>query len=229
MRNGTCGTFTSGIGVTMDTLKEEADIDVLEKIQDIAHLELFTLVKSKQLVASLLFEEMDDSIEWASPLKAEVCFGPQFQEPKIDPKGPKTRLLRSGMKEGGITINPFYPLPYNIKNAISADLAIPDYRGKPMEKANLFAVIEIKFPGDGIRNSDQFDRYDDLSKVCAAKKTDQTTLARTNGKTVVGKGCRVALFRYPEDVKVTARDETQKDPSKPDQTQQKPTHKKRGK
>jgi hypothetical protein len=101
-----------------------------------------------------------------------------------------------------------------MKNAISADLAIPDYRRKPMEKANLFAVIEIKFPGDKIRNTNQFDRYERLSEACAAKKTDKTTLARTNGKTVVGKGCRVALFRYPEDVKVTARDETQKDPNK---------------
>jgi hypothetical protein len=123
----------------------------------------------------------------------------------IDPDGRPTQLLRSS--KTGFCISPFYPLPHRKRGAFSADLAIPDYRRQPIKKDNLFAVIEIKFQGDKIRNTAQFDRYEKLSKECASFKTDTTTLARTNGHTMVGKGCRVALFRYPEDVKVTARGE----------------------
>jgi hypothetical protein len=41
---------------------------------------------------------------------------------------------------------------------------------------------------------------------------------------VVGKGCRVALFRYPEDVKVTARDEAQKNGVKQNQAEEASVH-----
>ena len=223
------------LGVALEELEEGADIDGLKEISNIVDLDLYTLTKSKQLVASMLFEALDYAIEWAGPLKAEVCFGPEkyFDDPMIDPKGPPTRLLRSS--KTGFNVSPFYPLPHRKRGAFSADLAIPDYRRQPLKKGNLFAVIEIKFPGDKIRNLDQFERYDKLSEACAIFKTDETTLARTNGHTMVGKGCRVALFRYPEDVKVTARDEakgqgddTAQSKNKPSPSKPSPSHGNKG-
>jgi hypothetical protein len=121
------------------------------------------------------------------------------------------------LKRSSNSLNPFFPPPRRGKggnSAIVSDLAIPDYRGQPMEKQNLFAIIEIKFPGDSIKN-EQFKQYDELSKACIRKKTDVTTAARINGHLSVDKGCRVALFRYPEDVAVGADDDKEDKPDKP--------------
>jgi hypothetical protein len=98
-------------------------------------------------------------------------------------------------------VNPFFPLPIRGSGVISADLAIPDYRKEPLEKRNLFAIIEIKFQNDKIKN-EQFRQYNYLAIKCGEVKTGVTTLSRTNGRAGVTHGCRVALFRYPEDIAV---------------------------
>ncbi len=117
-----------------------------------------------------------------------------------------TRLLRTGN-----TLNPFYPAPYRQRGSCSADLAIPDYRKQPLKKDNLFAIIEIKFPGDSIKK-EQFVNYKELADTAAKIKTDAASLVRTNGQKGVGTGCRVALFRYPEDVAVDQKEPNHKKP-----------------
>jgi hypothetical protein len=85
-----------------------------------------------------------------------------------------------------------------------------------MAKKNLFALIEIKFPGDKVKK-EQFDQYDKLSIECAKVKTGIVTASRTNGRDGVIRGCRIALFRYPEDVAVDSQEEDKpkKSPPKP--------------
>ncbi|MDR1995541.1 hypothetical protein [Azonexus sp.] len=170
----------------------------VEEIREIDDLDGFILVRMKQLMASLIFEFMDDLVDWASPLKAEVCFGPKFEDPLLE----GTRLVRKGLGAAGVVVNPFYPLPHHQRGAFSADLAIPDYRKKPLTKDNLFALVEIKFEGDRIENK-QFERYKRLSDECAEVKTGVVGKARTHGQKGVTLGCRISLFRFPED---SARD-----------------------
>jgi hypothetical protein len=51
--------------------------------------------------------------------------------------------------------------------------------------------------------------------ACGAQPADAKTgvipLSKTNGKSGVAKGCRVALFRYPEDVAVDPKDDKKQD------------------
>jgi hypothetical protein len=98
----------------------------------------------------------------------------------------------------GTSINPFWPTPQG-KGSISADITIPDYRKEPVSKTNIFAVIEIKFPGDPAK-SEQFNKYAELSDSAATAKTDAAKPHRLNGGSEVSKGFRLALFRYPEDL-----------------------------
>ncbi|ATE61632.1 hypothetical protein [Thauera sinica] len=164
----------------------------------IEDIDQFIVVRQKQLMASLIFEFMDDLVEWASPLKAEASFGPGpgYADPPLE----GTRLLRRGP-----SINPFYPLPHRGRGSLAADLAIPDYRKTPLRKDNVFALVEIKFERDKIENR-QFEGYKELSDRCAKVKTEAIGKARTYGGKGVTLGCRVSLFRYPED-KAKARDE----------------------
>lgn len=123
---------------------------------DLADIDLdtFIVVRMKQLMASHLLEFADELLQWQSPMKTETCFGPdpKFADPPLDGA---TRLHRAGNR-----INPFYPLPHRSRGAIAADVAITDYRKEPLTKANLFGVVEIKFPGDAIRDK-QFQQYKD--------------------------------------------------------------------
>jgi polyhydroxyalkanoate synthesis regulator phasin len=159
-----------------------------EELADI-DLDAFIVVRLKQLVVSHMIEFADDLLDWKSPMKAEACFGPRFENPPVQ----GTRITRLGGKR-----NPFYPMPYKRKGTIAADVAIPDYRHEPLSKTNLFGIVEIKFPGDTIRDK-QFKGYDRLSKACAKAKTSHVGKARTLEAKGVTLGARVSLFRYPWD------------------------------
>ncbi|ADQ84001.1 hypothetical protein [Methylovorus sp. MP688] len=89
-----------------------------EELADV-DLDAFIVVRLKQLVVSHMIEFADDLLDWKSPMKAEACFGPRFENPPVQ----GTRLTRLGGK-----LNPFYPMPHRRKGAIAADVAIPDYR-----------------------------------------------------------------------------------------------------
>jgi hypothetical protein len=170
-----------------------------EEAADIQDLDAFITVRLKQLMANFIFELMDKMLEWKTPLKAEACFGafPSFDDPKLEGS---TKLYRAGT-----AVNPFWPMPHKGKGVISADLAIPDYRKQPLSKHNLFAVIEIKFQNDTIKNQ-QFVQYQELNKECAEVKTAHTLIHRTYLEKGVRKGCRVSLFRFPEDIAVMPKD-----------------------
>lgn len=157
----------------------------------------FLIVKQKQLAASLVFEFLDYGLEWQSPLKTEVAFGPprSFANPPVE----GTKLTRVGSD-----LNPFYPAPHRRRGSISADLIIPDYRKEPVEKTNLFAIVEIKFPGDRIK-TDQIDTYNLLLDRAAFEKTGVT--AGTLNSSSVNSGGRLALFRFPEDAVGISDDE----------------------
>lgn len=190
-----------------------------EEIGDIENIDDFIMVRLKQLMASLLFEFIDDLLNWSSPLKTEVSFGPSpdFDNPKI---ASGTKLFRAGS-----AINPFYPLPYRQRGSIAADLAIPDYRKQTLKKDNLFGIIEIKFEGDKIKN-EQFEKYNDLNDKCAKVKTGVIGKGRTLGGKGVTIGCRIALFRYPLDVAVDPKDKDKKQDGQQDKEQDKKQTKK---
>jgi hypothetical protein len=165
-----------------------------EELAGIQDIDDFIVARLKQLAASFMFEFMDEMLGWKSPLKAEVCFGPKNEDPKLSGA---TQLLRTGLK-----INPFYPAPYKSKGSVSADLAIPDYRKNSLKKENLFAIVEIKFQNDRIE-SKQFKRYFEISNASIDFKENYVTKQKVNTGSVLT-GCRVSLFRFPEDVAKTS-------------------------
>jgi hypothetical protein len=181
-------------------------------------LEQFVLARLKQLAANLMFEFIDDCLDWHSPLKCEVSFGPPPKYADHPVQG--TKLRRDGK------INPFYPAPHRSKGSISADLIIPDYRKKPCNKDNVFAIVEIKFQNDTIEER-QFKQYEDLLAQAAKDKTTATP-ARFDKKPV-SSGGRLSLFRYPED-RWPDRDEesNQKTDSKDNKSKKNPKRNKRG-
>lgn len=124
----------------------------LENIADV-DLDDFVLVRLKQFAASLMFEFVDYCLDWASPLKAEVTFGPKPDYADHPVEG-ATQLKRVGK------VSPFYPFPppNNRRGSISADLVINEYRKERTDKNNIFAIVEIKFEGDKI-DKEQFDQY----------------------------------------------------------------------
>ena len=81
---------------------------------------------------------------------------------------------------------------------MSADLAIPDYRKNSLKKESLFAIIEIKFQNDRI-DVEQFKRYFEISMIAIKFKERHVTKQKINNRFVLT-GCRVSLFRFPEDV-----------------------------
>ncbi|WP_171294697.1 hypothetical protein [Acinetobacter populi] len=166
---------------------------VLTEIYDMELDDAFIVVKLKQLAASIMFEFIDEVLQCQSSLKTEVCFGAKNEDPRT--MIPPTRLTRAG----ALGINPFYPSPYhNQKGSISADLIILESRLEPVSKTNLFAIIEIKFQNDRIKDQ-QFKSYERLLKE--SKEVKQTKYGKSNNyssKGLVKGGC-ISLFRYPED------------------------------
>jgi hypothetical protein len=151
----------------------------VEQLTDV-ELEEFFVIKLKQLAVNLLFEFVDECLDWASPLKCEEAFGPP---PSYDdhPVEGVTRLKRLG------TINPFYPSPYQYrKGGISADLVIQEYR------------IEAK----------QLDAYQRMLDRAAKVKTERAPIRFQNKP--VSSGGRLSLFRYPEDIAVHGHKESDK-------------------
>lgn len=122
-------------------------------------------VALKQTTASLMFEGVDEALEWQSPLKAEPCYNKSSRAAYLG--SPSTRPQRIG------TLFPFWPRP---RGSLAPDLVIVEYRQQPFEVPNVFAAVEVKFPGDWIQST-QLDDY--------------AGLMRTESK--------VAVLRVPED------------------------------
>jgi hypothetical protein len=104
-------------------------------------------VALKQTTASLMFEGMDEALSWTSPLKAEPCYNRSNRSAYLGT--PPTRPHRIG------TVFPFWPRP---RGSLAPDLVISEYRRQPFEVPNVFAAVEIKFPGDWVQK-DQLDSY----------------------------------------------------------------------
>ncbi|HBO0861726.1 VRR-NUC domain-containing protein [Pseudomonas aeruginosa] len=105
-------------------------------------------VALKQTTASLIFESIDDALEWRSPLKAEPNYlggAPLLGEPSTRPK----RISE---------LFPFWPRP---RGSLAPDLVIVEYRQQPFHVSNVFAAVEIKFPRDWV-NPDQLRSYVNL-------------------------------------------------------------------
>jgi len=154
-------------------------------------------VRLRQYTASVCFETVDSILDWQCPLKPEMAFNPSTKTPYLGT--PPTRPKR--VEHLPYT---FWPVP---KGAIIPDLTIVEDRKKPAalmppQQDNVFAVVEIKFPNDRVKE-DQMDEY--------------VQLFSKN---------RVALMRIPEDLHKSMRPKT---PSGEDATQGKESDKKRPK
>jgi len=132
-------------------------------------------VALKQFTASLFFESVDEALEWRSPLKAEPNYNSNSQKALLGE--PPTRPKRFGS-----AIQPFWPRP----RSLAPDLVIVEYRQEPFEIENVFAAVEIKFPGDWVKQS-QLDDYAELMEP-------KTGINREK----IGRE-KVALLRVPED------------------------------
>jgi hypothetical protein len=138
----------------------------------------------KQTTASLIFEAIDGALDWKSPLKAEPNYYRTSRKAALDRPG-STKPYRVS------DIFPFWPRP---RGCIAPDLVIVEYRQQPFEVPNVFAAVEIKFPGDWVK-PDQIKAYDNI-------------MGGENQK-------KVALLRVPEDcTDVTPGDD--KKPNAPD-------------
>jgi len=172
-------------------VKSEAVKELLgegwELVADV-DFEDFLVVKLRQLAASILFEFIDSLLEWESPLKSEVWYGSGYADPLFDGGA---KLMRVGR------VNPFFPSPHGA-GSIGADLIIPERRKEPAEKKNIFAIVEIKFPGDKIKLA-QIESYIELLKKAEIDKDADGN--RKDGKGT-SYGGRLSLFRYPEDASV---------------------------
>lgn len=130
----------------------------------------------KQFTASLFFEAVDEALEWRSPLKAEPNYNGNSKKALLGE--PATRPKRFGT-----AVQPFWPRP---KGLLAPDLVVVEYRQEPFETENVFAAVEIKFPGDWA-NDKQMSAYVKL----------MTPLTGINPNKI-GKE-KVALLRVPED------------------------------
>ena len=122
-------------------------------------------VALKQTTASLMFEGVDEALTWTSPLKAEPNYNAATRQAYLG--SPSTRPHRIG------TVFPFWPRP---RGSLAPDLVIVEYRQQPFEVPNVFAAVEIKFPGDWVQDR-QMRSYANL----------------------MGREDKVALLRVPED------------------------------
>ncbi|WP_043974235.1 MULTISPECIES: hypothetical protein [Acinetobacter] len=152
-----------------------------------ANVDEYIIVRLKQLAVNFMFEFMDELVKWKSPLKSEVCFGYDVKTKKY-----LAPLLEgtTRIKRAGSDINPFWPMPYKGKGVIGADIIIPEYRGEPLTLTNIFALVEIKFQNDVIKDS-QFQAYNALKLQCAK--------AKFSSKVTTNEGFKLSLFRFPED------------------------------
>lgn len=137
-------------------------------------------ISLKQTTASLMFEGVDELLEWRSPLKAEPAYT-RDGRPYLGT--PNTRPKRIGK------VFPFWPRP---RGSLAPDLVIVEYRQQPFHVSNVFAAVEIKFPGDWVKES-QMSSY--------------ATLLQNKE--------RVALFRVPEDCTDMVRDESDDNTRRP--------------
>ncbi|WP_211460890.1 VRR-NUC domain-containing protein [Collimonas silvisoli] len=120
----------------------------------------------KQTTASLIFEAIDETLDWQSPLKAE----PNYMNGKAWLGEPPTRPRRIS------EVFPFWPRP---KGSLAPDLAIVEYRQQPFHVPNVFVAVEIKFPRDWVKNK-QMDDYvklmnQDTKKVALLRVPEDCT------------------------------------------------------
>lgn len=155
----------------------------------------FLIARLKQLATSIMFEFVDEILGWKAPIKTEVCFGAKFEDPQLLFPG-NPRLKRTG----SLDLNPFYPTPYhNQRGSIAADLVIAESRSEPISKTNLFAIVEIKFQGDSIKDK-QFNQYDRLLEACKTAKEKKYGKHNNYSGKGINEGGYISLFRYPEDI-----------------------------
>jgi hypothetical protein len=185
-------------GRNIPTSKKQVLTELLREGWDLlsdVELEGLLVVRLRQLTANIIFEFIDHLLDWTSPLKCEVWFGaePGFADPKVE-EG--TKLVRAG------NTVPFYPPPHG-RGSTGADLVIPERRHEPCAKKNIFAIIEIKFPGDRIED-EQFQRYIRLLEAAAREKDGDGNFGinRRDGMNT-SMGGRLSLFRFPEDAAVS--------------------------
>lgn len=140
-------------------------------------------VALKQTTASLMFEGVDEALTWASPLKAEPCYNAGTRAAYLG--SPSTRPQRIG------SVFPFWPRP---RGSLAPDLVIVEYRQQPFEVPNVFAAVEIKFPGDWVKDKQMGDyvrlmgREDKVALLrvpedCTGYKPDTGTPSSTNNRT----------------------------------------------
>ena len=132
-------------------------------------------VALKQTTASLLFEAIDEVLDWRSPLKAEPNYNRNSAKALLGE--PETRPKRFGK------VFPFWPRPWE---SLAPDLVVVEYRQEAFETDNVFAAVEIKFPGDWVKDK-QIDEY-------ARLMAPRTAINREK----IGRE-KVALLRVPED------------------------------
>lgn len=145
----------------------------------------------KQFTASLFFEAIDEALGWRSPLKAEPNYNGSSKKALLGE--PVTRPKRFGSD-----IQPFWPRP---KGLLAPDLVVVEYRQEPFETENVFAAVEVKFPGDWPKQRQMSD-YVELM-------TPRTGINPAK----IGKE-KVALLRVPEDCVGFETDDKQQTSSK---------------
>lgn len=129
----------------------------------------------KQTTASIMFETIDSMLEWRCPLKAEPNYNRASKAAYLGM--PPTRPRRFNQ------VFPFWPRP---RGSLAPDLVIVEYRQKPFEVENVFAAVEIKFPGDWVKEN----QMTDYVRLMTPKNgLDNKRIGRE----------RVALLRVPED------------------------------
>jgi VRR-NUC domain len=125
------------------TITKKLPNGLLEKVDIMTYL--------NQTTASLVFEAMDATPEWHSPLKAEPVYDGQrayVGEPNIN-------SLRVN------DLFPFWPRPGGTGTNMP-DLLIVEHRKETFETGNIYALVEIKFPKDWVRKG-QMESYVDVT------------------------------------------------------------------
>lgn len=148
-------------------------------------------VALKQFTASLFFEAVDEALQWRSSLKAEPNYNGTSKKALLGI--PATRPKRFGSD-----IQPFWPRPGGL---LAPDLVVVEYRQEPFESENVFAAVEIKFPGDWVKQK-QIDQYAELMEPRTGVNREK-----------IGRE-KVALLRVPEDCTGSETDNKQPPTSK---------------
>jgi hypothetical protein len=142
-------------------------------------------MKLKQTTASIMFETIDSMLDWKCPLKAEPNYSKSTQAAYLGT--PPTRPKRFN------DVFTFWPRP---RGSLAPDLVIVEYRQKPFEIDNVFAAVEIKFPGDWVQDT----QMKDYVRLMTPRKGADAARIGQN---------RVALLRVPEDcIKLARNSET---------------------